>query len=110
MLITKDGHPVVGVNDTIQINGNIDSIQISQNGAVSVSRDGQEEIVGTIAVSEITQPRLLESIGDNLFRLPNLAELGLNLGDIVQIRRTEDVMARGTLEMANVNLACAMKT
>jgi len=105
MLITKDGHPVVGVNGPIQINGNIDSIQISQNGAVSVSRDGQEEIVGTIAVSEITQPRLLESIGDNLFRLPNLAELGLNLGDIVQIPQTADVMESGTLEMANVNLA-----
>lgn len=105
MLVTKDGHPVLGMNGPIQVNGSIDSIHINNDGSVIVNRAGQEEVIGTIAVSEITQPRLLESVGDNLFRLPNLADLGFDFGEIVQIPEMDDVMESGTLEMANVNIA-----
>src|SRR5690625_3040816 len=105
MLVTKDGRPVLGVNGPITMNGNIESIQISQNGNIIVNQGGQDETIGTIAVSEIIQPRLLESVGENLFRLPNLEELGFNFDDIVQIPQNTNIMESGILEMANVNVA-----
>ncbi len=105
MLVTKDGHPVNGANGLIQFaSEQIEDIQINDNGAVIVSRNGQREIVGTIAVSEITQPRILEAVGDNFLRIPNLAELGLNQADIVQLPQGQNLMQSGVLEMSNVKI------
>lgn len=105
MLVTKDGHPVNGINGPIQFAGQqIEDIQINDNGMVIVNRNGQQEIVGTIAVTEVIQPRLLEAVGNNFLRIPNLDELGINEADILQIPQNGNLMQSGVLEMSNVKV------
>jgi len=105
MLVTKDGHPINGVNGPIQFaSQQIEDIQINDNGMVIVNRNGQQETVGTIGVTEIIQPRLLEAAGDNFLRIPNLAELGINEADILRIPQNGNLMQSGVLEMSNVKV------
>lgn len=106
ILVTKDGHPVYGMNGPIRFARNFDSIQLNDNGAIIVKRGAQYENVGTLAIAEINRPRILEATGDNLFQLPNLAALGLNFNDIVQTVEVDTAVIRsGALEMSNVDIA-----
>lgn len=105
MLVTRDGHPVYGTNGPIQFNRNFDSIYITENGSVVVTRGGQNETVGTLAIVRIERSRLLEAVGDNLFRFPNLNELGYNLADlVVAAPQTERLIQNQALEMSNVSI------
>lgn len=106
MLVTKDGHPVLGANGPIVIEPGFDSIQIQDNGQIIVSRNGQTETAGSLAVVEITRPRILEAAGNNMFRLPDLAALGYAFGEIVQAPANIDGMLKsGALEQSNVDIA-----
>lgn len=106
MLVTKDGHPVLGANGPIVIEPGFDSIQIQDNGQIVVSRNGQTETAGSLAVVEITRPRILEAAGNNMFRLPDLAALGYAFGEIVQAPANIDGMLKsGALEQSNVDIA-----
>src|SRR5690606_28463619 len=105
MLVTRDGHPVYGTNGPIQFNRNFDSIYITENGSVVVTRGGQNETVGTLAIVRIERSRLLEAVGDNLYRFPNLNELGYNLADlVVAAPQTERLIQNQALEMSNVSI------
>lgn len=105
ILVTKDGHPVFGANGPIQFASHFDSIYVEKDGSVVVKRGTQNETVGTIAVAEITRSRILEATGDNLFRLPDLAELGLNVNDVVQAAPPEmSLVQNQALEMSNVGV------
>lgn len=106
MLVTKDGHPVLGANGPIVIEPGFDSIQIQNNGQIIVSRNGQTETAGSLSVVEITRPRILEAAGNNMFRLPDLAALGYAFGEIVQAPANIDGMLKsGALEQSNVDIA-----
>ena len=106
MLVTKDGHPVLGANGPIVIEPGFDSIQIQDNGQIIVSRNGQTETAGSLAVVEVTRPRILEAAGNNTFRLPDLAALGYAFGEIVQAPANIDGMLKsGALEQSNVDIA-----
>ncbi|GGH70952.1 flagellar hook-basal body complex protein FlhP [Compostibacillus humi] len=106
MLVTKDGHPVLGANGPIVIEPGFDSIQIQNNGQIIVSRNGQTETAGSLAVVEVTRPRILEAAGNNMFRLPDLAALGYAFGEIVQAPANIDGMLKsGALEQSNVDIA-----
>mgnify|MGYP001295980151 FL=1 len=106
MLVTKDGHPVLGANGPIVIEPGFDSIQIQDNGQIVVSRNGQTETAGSLSVVEITRPRILEAAGNNMFRLPDLAALGYAFGEIVQAPANIDGMLKsGALEQSNVDIA-----
>lgn len=106
MLVTKDGHPVLGANGPIVIEPGFDSIQIQDNGQIIVSRNGQTETAGSLSVVEITRPRILEAAGNNMFRLPDLAALGYAFGEIVQAPANIDGMLKsGALEQSNVDIA-----
>lgn len=106
MLVTKDGHPVLGANGPIVIEPGFDSIQIQDNGQIIVSRNGQTETAGSLAVVEVTRPRILEAAGNNMFRLPDLAALGYAFGEIVQAPANIDGMLKsGALEQSNVDIA-----
>lgn len=106
MLVTKDGHPVLGANGPIVIEPGFDSIQIQNNGQIVVSRNGQTETAGSLSVVEITRPRILEAAGNNMFRLPDLAALGYAFGEIVQAPANIDGMLKsGALEQSNVDIA-----
>src|SRR5690625_2643416 len=105
VLVTKDGHPVMGVNGPIQFAANFDGIYIDKDGAIVVNRGDQNEQVGQLAVVEIARSRILEATGDNLFRLPNLAELGLDFADIVQAAPLDvPLIESQALEMSNVSI------
>lgn len=109
MLTTKDGHPVLGVDGPIMLADGFDHISISESGEVIVQRNQQTEVVGQIAVIEAIRPRLLESVGENMFRLPDLEMLDYDLAEIIQpLAATETVLRSGALENSNVDLAKQM--
>lgn len=106
MLVTKDGHPVYGDNGIIQFStANVDHLQIANNGDIIVQRAGQNEVVGSIAIAQISLSNVLETTGDNLFRLTDMEALGLNQNEIVQTVPTgANLVKGGALEMSNVSI------
>lgn len=109
MLTTGDGNPVLGQNGPIIIPNGFDSIQIRDNGQIVVGRGNQTEIAGEIAVVNVDRPRLLESTGANMFRLPDLDALGYNLNEIMQpLGAVDNLMQSGMLEQSNVDIAKQM--
>jgi len=104
MLTTKNGYPVLGTNGPIVIDDGFDHIHIEQNGQIIIQRNQQTEVVGQIAVVEVIRPRLLEIIGQNAFRLPDVDQLNFNVDEIIQpIETTANVLKNGTLENSNVD-------
>ncbi|MEN1967713.1 flagellar hook-basal body protein [Lentibacillus sp. N15] len=109
MLTTKDGHPVIGENGPITFADGFDAISIQQNGEIVVRRDNQTETVGKLAIVETTRPQLLEATGENAYRLPNLAEANIELGQVIQaVNPNADVVKSGVLEQSNVDMAKQM--
>ncbi|KKE80436.1 flagellar hook-basal body protein [Oceanobacillus caeni] len=108
-LTTKDGNPVLGENGPITFNSGFDSISIRDNGQVVVERGGIVEEVGTIDIVEATRPNVLEAVGQNLFRLPNLGELNDNLADIIQdVPAQTKLIQSNALEQSNVDISQQM--
>lgn len=106
LLVTKDGHPVLGADGPIQINGEFDAVDINTNGDIVVTRGTEQEVVGRLSVVQAIRPRLLEAAGDNFFRLPDLDALGLVEADIIQATGENDrLIESGVLESSNVNMA-----
>lgn len=109
MLTTKDGYPVLGENGSIVIADGFDSIDIQSNGQILVQRDNQTEIAGNLAIVEATRPRLLEAVGQNGFRLPNLEQLGYNLNEVIQdVNTADNLLESQVLENSNVDIAKQM--
>lgn len=106
MLTTGDGNPVLGQNGPIILQNNFDSILINDRGQIVVERGNQQEIAGEIAVVQVNRPQLLETAGQNLFRLPDLNALGFNFGEVIQPLGAENnLMESGVLEQSNVDIA-----
>lgn len=104
-LVTSDGNTVYGENGPIEFAGDFDDIQINSRGEVWARYGDNEVLVGRLAVVEITRPRLLEAVGENLFRLPNLEDLGYAFNDIVQpIENADGIIQNNVLEMSNVQI------
>ncbi|QKY70457.1 flagellar hook-basal body protein [Lentibacillus sp. CBA3610] len=109
MLTTKDGHPVLGENGPIVVAEGFDDITIQPNGQISIQRGNVNENVGNLAITEVIRPRLLESAGDNAFRLPDTDELGFDFAEIMQpVDLDGDILKSGALEQSNVDLASQM--
>lgn len=105
MLVNRDGHPVYGTNGPIQFAANFDGIHITEHGEVVVKRGEQNELVGTLGVVRINRPRLLETVGDNLFRFPNIDALGFNLNELVIAAPVnERIIESRVLETSNVSV------
>lgn len=108
-LTTSDGHAVLGENGPITFLNGFDSINIRENGQIVVERGNFVEEVGTLDIVQVTLPNVLEAVGHNMFRLPNLEELGLNLADIIQNPDVNgDLLQSQALEQSNVDLAGQM--
>jgi flagellar basal-body rod protein FlgG len=102
MLVTKDGSPVLGENGRIQFSASVQGVEILNDGTIFVQQGSEKIDAGRLAVAAIDRVRLLESMGNNVFRLP----AGFNLDDLVQdVPQGEDLMQQKRLEMSNVNLA-----
>ena len=109
MLTTKDGDPVIGENGPIVMADGFDSIDIQSNGQVLVQRGNQTEIAGNLAIVEAVRPRLLEAVGQNAFRLPNLEQLGYNVNEIIQdVNPAGNLIKSHSLENSNVDIAKQM--
>ncbi|WP_245831873.1 flagellar basal body rod C-terminal domain-containing protein [Oceanobacillus senegalensis] len=54
---------------------------------------------------EVVHPNLLEAAGENIFRLPDLDELGYTFDDVIQNPEQIKVLQGKALEQSNVNLA-----
>lgn len=106
MLTTGDGNPVLGQDGPIMIPNGFDSIMIHDSGQILVERNDQTEVAGVLAITQVNRPRTLEAAGENMFRIPDIAELAYNLDEIVQpLEATSDLVQSGVLEQSNVNIA-----
>lgn len=104
-LVTSDGYPVYGVNGPIRFNDHFDAIRINERGEVIVTYGTTDVIAGRLAIVEIVRPRLLEAVGDNAFRLPDLAALGYNLDEIVRMAPGDVPLVKNqALETSNVSI------
>jgi flagellar basal-body rod protein FlgG len=110
MLTNGDGLPVLGQNGApIVIAGGFEAIDVRDNGDILVVRNGQEEVAGTIAAVTITEPQVLEAAGGNLFRMPDVEELGVNPAELIQpLGAAGNLMENGVLEQSNVDVASQM--
>lgn len=109
MLTTSDGNPVLGENGPIVIPAGFDSISISDNGQISVTRGNDTLEAGRLSIVEAVRPRLLEATGENLLRLPDLQELGYNQNEIIQATNPNDTLVKsGALEQSNVDISKEM--
>lgn len=106
MLTTSDGNPVLGQNGPIVLAEGFDAISIRENGEIVVTRDGQEAVEGRLTIVEAVRPRLLEAAGQNMFRLPDMGNLGFDADEVIQeIDPNAAVLQSGALEQSNVNLS-----
>lgn len=108
VLVNSDGHYVLGENGPIRFSNTVDDIQISDDGHVYVTENGAMTIAGTISLAEVIRPRVMETVGDNLFRLPDLEALDLEFDEIIQDVDEVDTMRSNKLEMSNVDLGVQM--
>jgi|SRR5690625_3091837 len=109
MLTDGDGNPVIGENGAILIAEGFDSITIQPDGQITVQRGNITENAGNIAITEVVRPRLLEAAGNNGFRLPDLAELGFAIDEILQEPLgNQELVKSGALENSNVDMAKQM--
>ena len=106
MLTTGDGHPVIGQDGPIVLAEGFDSIAIRENGQIVVTRGGQNAVEAQLAVVEAVRPSVLEAVGENMFRLPDLDNLGFEMDEIiVETGANEDMIQGGALEQSNVDLS-----
>jgi flagellar basal-body rod protein FlgG len=104
-LVTGDGHPVLSETGPIIFGEGHTGFSISSNGELNVSY--QDGTIGTytLSISQIQRPQLLESEGNNIFGLPNLANLGILEVDVfAEIGRNDISVQQGSLEQSNVEL------
>jgi flagellar basal-body rod protein FlgG len=104
-LVTSDGHPVLSENGPIIFDEGHTGFAISNTGELTVSyQDGTTETYN-LAISQIQRPQLLQSAGNNIFRLPNLDNLGILEVDVfAAIGRNDISVQQGALEQSNVEL------
>ncbi|QNU35713.1 flagellar hook-basal body protein [Geobacillus sp. 44C] len=110
MLVTSDGHPVLDENNApILLPEGFKNIAISNNGTITaVASDGRVMRRANIGITTILRPQLLQSVGDNIFTLPDLNALNVNETDVAVNMtgnlRNQISMTQGALEQSNVDL------
>lgn len=107
MLTTSDGHPVIGRDgNPIVFSSEYEEILIESNGTINLLQGSAMIPVGQINVVSVVRPGILEAVGSNQFRLPNLAELGMTEAEIIQnTPANSEVLQSNVLEQSNVQLA-----
>ncbi|WP_181346799.1 flagellar hook-basal body protein [Thalassobacillus sp. CUG 92003] len=109
MITNGDGYPILGEDGPIILDGNMDDLSISENGDIVVTRNGERNVEGRLETVEAVRPRMLESAGNNTFRLQDPEALGFDPDEIIaDIPVDEQVFQSGTLEQSNVDQAKQM--
>jgi len=106
-LVTSNGNPVLGEGgEEIILDENFQSFTVRENGEIAVERNGEQQVEGRLDIVNAQRPRLMEAAGQNLFRLPNLDELGYDQEEIIEAVGVNDVrLQQGALESSNVDMA-----
>jgi flagellar basal-body rod protein FlgG len=106
MLTTSDGFPVIGEDgNEILLENGFTELSIDKNGMILVSREGEQSVEAQLNVVEAVRPRMLESTGDNRFRLP--ADIALD--GVLQDTASQDVQIQSqAIEASNVNISNQM--
>ncbi|WP_221567259.1 flagellar hook-basal body protein [Alkalihalobacillus sp. TS-13] len=105
-LTAANGDRVMSEDGPIEVPVGFDSISISGNGTIQAKMpDGTVVDAGRLALAEVVRPQLLESSGDNRFRV----EPGTAVGQAIeQVDQGEGLVQQGALEQSNVNVAHEM--
>ncbi|WP_186576594.1 flagellar hook-basal body protein [Aquibacillus kalidii] len=108
-LTTSDGNPVIGENGPIMFADGFESISITSNGLIQTTRNGNQQVEDQLSIVEAVRPRMLESVGNNNFRLPQVAQTEFNANEIIQqvVDNALEVKS-GSLESSNVDLSKQM--
>src|SRR5699024_3387748 len=104
LLVTSEGHPVIGDKGVIVIQDDFDDIMIQSDGSIQVTRGGQTGTEGRLSVVDAVYPELLEAAEENAFRLTNLADLGYTLSNLINDVDGRYIVNSGALEHSNVDL------
>lgn len=110
-LLTKNGDPVLAQNgQPIMLPAGYRDLEIDGAGVITaVMANGARIASGQLGRVTVSRPQLLENQGNSLFTLPDLAPLGVGLGQVLQPVAANDRSVRqGELENANVDLADEM--
>ncbi|KHE70002.1 flagellar hook-basal body protein [Halobacillus sp. BBL2006] len=106
MLTNSDGYPVIGESgNEILLENGFSELSIDKNGRILVTRDGEQTVEAQLNVVEAVRPRMLESVGDNRFRLP--AEIALD-GVLEDAARQDVQIQSQAIEASNVNISNQM--
>ncbi len=111
MLVTAEGHPVLGSNEQpIILPENVKEINLQPGGVLLAELNNGQAIAQELGMAQVIRPQMLEARPGSLFALPP-AEIA-NPQDVVgfmQGAAREDINIRqGMLEQSNVDLASEM--
>lgn len=110
-LLTKNGQPVLDPNgQPILLPAGSSDLQINSAGQITaVMPGGQRIAAGRLGLVTVNRPQLLQSQGDGLYTLPNLANLGVGLNQVVvPVAANSGSVVQGKLENSNVDLTKEM--
>lgn len=114
MLVTSDGFPVLSsTNEPITIKEGFKDIAITDTGTLrAIAPDGRVMQTADLGITTIVRPQLLQSVGDNLYALPDLAALNVSEADVAVnmtgTLRPQINVQQGALEQSNVDLGTEM--
>ena len=105
-LVNGDGKYVMSENGgTLTVPDNFDSLKITDDGRINVTMNNLELTVGRLQLVEVTKPQLMRNIGDNVLSFPDLANLGLNIDDVLNVLpQNQGKLIQGSLEGSNVDM------
>jgi flagellar basal-body rod protein FlgG len=105
-LVTAEGFPVLSEQGPIIFNDtNIEEIRFNTNGSLSINYADKTKEEYDLSIVQIDRPQLLQSVGENTYALPNLAELNLEEAEIIRfIDRNEIDVMPNSLEQSNVRI------
>ena len=108
-LVTKNGNPVQGINGRITIPQDFQDIHIKETGEIDVTyNDGYTETIAELDLVEILRPDLLQSVGENRYRFPDVEELGVTQEVFRVLEPGEAKLKQRALEQSNVDLSKEM--
>ncbi|MCZ0703674.1 flagellar basal-body rod protein FlgG [Natronobacillus azotifigens] len=109
MVTTRDGYPIVGESGPLVFADGMEDITISETGEILVTRNGVANVEGQLSMAQAIRPQFLESVGNNLLRLPDLTEVDYVAADIVgEVANGEIQVQNQALEQSNVDLSMQM--
>ncbi|MCF6138871.1 flagellar hook-basal body protein [Pseudalkalibacillus berkeleyi] len=105
-MTAANGDRLVGENGPITVPAGFSSINIGSDGAVQVTMPDQTIVnAGRLSLVEVTRPQLLESTGDNRYRV----EPGTQLDQaLIRVQGRDGFIQQGALEQSNVDVSHEM--